>query len=69
MLFRNAHLYIRAAKVLYVVNKDPRARLTACRRSLLAICWENNYFIRFLFAVDSISLIRLSWFTSLAPGS
>ena len=29
------------------------------------------YFLefKFLFAVDSISLIRLSWFTSLAPGS
>ena len=26
-------------------------------------------FFRFFMAVDSISLIRFSWFTSLAPGS
>lgn len=28
-----------------------------------------NYFSKFFCAVDSISLILLSWFTSLAPGS
>ena len=30
--------------------------------------FSTNY-LRFLLAVESISLIRFSWFTSLAPGS
>ena len=53
-------------------SKTPERRITADRSfsyvCVVKLCFE-SYTSKFLWAVASISLIRFSWFTSLAPGS
>ncbi len=50
-----------------VENRLPESRMSSLgRRFFTTACF---YAFKFFWAVDSISLIRFSWFTSLAPGS
>ena len=60
----DADFYRIDKKIFWIKNKQPLSDI-----SKTAFFYESDDSSKFLFAVESISLILFNWFTSLAPGS